>query len=64
MAQARAETRDYLSHLRSEIGKVIEAGGSIEEGTHIDQSQFSYLEVFEQISRKNAQNVYMQMEWE
>lgn len=64
MAQARAETRDYLSHLRSEIGKVIEAGGSIEEGTHIDQSQFSYLKVFEQISRKNAQNVYMQMEWE
>lgn len=64
MEQARAETRDYLAHLRREIGKVIEAGGSIEEGTDIDQSQFSHLAVFEQIARKNAQNVYMQMEWE
>ncbi|MFC4217231.1 MBL fold metallo-hydrolase [Pseudophaeobacter arcticus] len=64
IAQARAETRDYLSYLRSEIAKVIEAGGSIEDGTHIDQSQFSYLAVFDQIARKNAQSVYMQMEWE
>ncbi|MEP4037673.1 MBL fold metallo-hydrolase [Pseudophaeobacter sp.] len=64
MEQARAETRDYLAHLRREIGRVIEAGGSIEEGTDIDQTQFSHLAVFEQIARKNAQNVYMQMEWE
>lgn len=64
MAQARAETRDYLAHLRHAIGQIIETGGSIDAGTHIDQSQFSHLAVFDQIARKNAQNLYMQMEWE
>ena len=64
MAQAIAETRDYLAYLRSEIGKVLDEGGTIEDGINIDQAQFSHLDVFEQIAKSNAQNVYMQMEWE
>jgi glyoxylase-like metal-dependent hydrolase (beta-lactamase superfamily II) len=64
LAQAKAETYDYLVYLRTEIGKILEAGGTIEEGIEIDQSAFRHLAVFEEISKRNAQNVYMQMEFE
>ncbi|CCQ74670.1 MBL fold metallo-hydrolase [Magnetospira sp. QH-2] len=62
--KARADTHDYLAYLRKEIGAILERGGAIEEGIAIDQSAFSYLQVFEQIAKRNAQNVYMEMEFE
>jgi glyoxylase-like metal-dependent hydrolase (beta-lactamase superfamily II) len=64
LARARAETRDYLSFLRREIGKVIENGGDVVEATAIDQSAFAHLEVYAQIKGRNAQQVFQQMEWE
>lgn len=62
--RATAETYDYLVYLRTMVGRVIENGGVIEEGIAIDQSMFSHLAVFEQISKRNSQNVFMQMEFE
>lgn len=64
LAQAQAETRDYLVMLREEIGAVMERGGDINDATAIDQSAFSHLGVFEQIKGRNAQQVFQQMEWE
>ena len=64
LATATRDTRDYLAFLRREIGQVIDAGGDINEATAINQSAFSYLEVFEQIKGRNAQQVFEQMEWE
>lgn len=64
LAKARAETYDYLLHLRTEIGAVLDSGGPIEDGIAIDQSAFSHLAVFEQIAKRNAQAVYIQMEFE
>ena len=64
LKRAKAETRDYLVHLRTEIGKLLEEGRPMEDGIKIDQSAFRHLAVFEQIAKRNAQNVYMQMEFE
>lgn len=64
LAKAKAETYDYLVYLRTEVGKVLEAGGPIEEGINIDQSAYKHLAVFDQIAKRNSQNVYMQMEFE
>lgn len=64
LAKARAQTADYLRHLRAEVGKVIAAGGDEEAAKKIDQSTFSHLAVFSEIAGRNAQQVYMQMEWE
>jgi len=64
LKRARAETYDYLVYLRSKIGGIVENGGTIKDGTYIDQSKFSHLEVFDQISKRNAQAVFMQMEFE
>ncbi|MCW8916467.1 MAG: MBL fold metallo-hydrolase [Magnetovibrio sp.] len=62
--RATEETYNYLVHLRTMIGRIIDNGGPIEEGIAIDQSPFKHLAVFEQIAKRNAQNVFMQMEFE
>lgn len=64
LAKATAETYDYLRLLRNEVAKVLDAGGDEEAATKIDQSAFSHLAVFDEISGRNAQQVFMQMEWE
>ncbi|MFA7430051.1 MAG: MBL fold metallo-hydrolase [Rhodospirillaceae bacterium] len=64
LSKARAETYDYLRHLRAEVGKVIEANGDEVAATKVDQSPFAHLAVFTEISGRNAQQVFMQMEWE
>jgi len=64
LKRATAETYDYLVYLRTQIGKLIEDGEPIEKGVNIDQSMFSHLQVFDQISKRNSQDIYMQMEFE
>ncbi|ARE39459.1 SoxH protein [Rhodovulum sp. P5] len=64
LATARRDTRDYLVNLRSRIGEHIEAGGDIIGAVDVDQSGFAYLDSFDQLSRRNAQEVFSQMEWE
>jgi len=64
LKRATAETYDYLVYLRTMIGRIIENGGLIEEGIAVDQSMFKHLKVFEQIAKRNSQNVFMQMEFE
>jgi len=64
LRRATLETYDYLVYLRTMIGRIIANGGEIAEGVNIDQSMFKDLAVFDQISKRNAQAVFMQMEFE
>jgi glyoxylase-like metal-dependent hydrolase (beta-lactamase superfamily II) len=64
LARARAETRDYLSHLRAVVGAHMDAGGPITDIGALDQSAFSHLRQFDALSGANAQQVYTEMEWE
>jgi len=64
LKRATQETYDYLVYLRTMIGRIIENGGLIAEGVNVDQSMFKDLAVFDQISKRNAQAVFMQMEFE
>jgi len=64
LAQVRRYTRDYLLHLRAEVGKLIEDGGSLAEAYYVDQSQYKNLDTFEELATKNAGRVYEQMEFE
>ncbi len=64
LATARRDTHDYLVNLRGRIGALIEEGGDILDAPGIDQSGFSYLEQFDNLSGRNAQTTYEQMEWE
>lgn len=64
LAQVRRYTRDYLLHLRAEVGKLIEEGGSLAEAYYVDQSAYRNLDTFEELATKNAGRVYEQMEFE
>lgn len=61
---AQADTRDYLAHLRAEVGAHIEDGGDIIGVVEVDQSAFAHLDQFEALARRNAQTAFQQMEWE
>lgn len=64
LATATRDTRDYLSNLRDRIAEYIDAGGDIIGSVEVDQSAFAYLSEFDQLARRNAQEVFSQMEWE
>ena len=64
LAKARAETLDYLLNLRKRVGQVLEAGGEIKQAVEVDQSAFKHLANFDQLARRNAQQVFIHMEFE
>lgn len=64
LAGATADTYDYLVNLRAQMGVFIDGGGGIIESVNVDQAAFSYLENFEGLAKRNAQQVFAEMEWE
>ncbi len=64
MAEVTKYTKDYLIHMRKEIGSVLEQGGSLEDAYTIDQSNFVHLDTFFELSRSNAGQIFREMEFE
>ena len=64
LATVTHETRDYLVDLRAKIGAHLEAGGDLGEAYYVDQSQWAYLDTFEELATKNAGVVFAEMEFE
>ena len=64
LSVATAETYDYLVNLRDQMGAYIDGGGDIIGSVNVDQSAFSQLINFDGLARRNAQQVYSEMEWE
>ncbi|MBI3777841.1 MAG: MBL fold metallo-hydrolase [Gammaproteobacteria bacterium] len=63
MMTARKDTRDYLAYLRAEIRKSLDKGEmQYDAEERIDQSGFSYLVNFELLARRNAGQIYLEME--
>lgn len=64
LAQARADTRDYLVHLRTAIKGVLDRNGDMLAASKIDQSGFMRLIGADQLAGRNAQAVFAEMEFE
>ena len=64
LEKATAETLDYLVHLRKQMAVHIDNGGDMIGSVKIDQSKFSKLEQFDALAKRNAQQVYAEMEFE
>ncbi len=64
LARAKADTLDYLVNLRTQMTKHIENGGDMIGSVNVDQSAFSKLEQFKALAKRNAQQVYSEMEFE
>ncbi len=64
-ARAVSDTRDYLAFLRGSVKAKLDAGASVEEAVdQLDQSQFSRMANFRDLSRRNAFQVYLELELE
>ncbi len=64
IAGAEKDTYAYLLFLRKAVEELLDAGEDMSAAAKIDQSKFSYLQVYQQIHARNAQRVYEEMEWE
>ncbi len=58
------ETRGYLVFLRNAVIEILEQGGGLDDAYNIDQSQWSYLDTFEELAGKNAGRVYQDLEFD
>ena len=64
LAQATKDSYDYLVFLRKSIAEFINNDGDLADISSVDQSEFDYLQNFESIAGRNAQQVFTEMEWE
>ncbi len=60
---ARRDTRDYLSFLRAEAKRVLDAGGSLQDAVEkVDQSRFRSLFNFDLLALRNMNQVFQEVE--
>jgi glyoxylase-like metal-dependent hydrolase (beta-lactamase superfamily II) len=64
LSKAKKDTYDYLVYLRNAVSEFMQSGGDITAISHIDQSKFSYLQNYETLAGRNAQQVFVELEWE
>lgn len=64
MAQVRRYTKDYLVYLRDKVRELIDRGGTLREAYNIDQSPYAHLDTFDELAKRNAGRVFVQMEFE
>jgi rhodanese-related sulfurtransferase/glyoxylase-like metal-dependent hydrolase (beta-lactamase superfamily II) len=64
MEEVTKYTRDYLVFLRQKIGEVIDGDGDLQQAYDVDQSNYSHLDTFHELSRLNADQVFRAMEFE
>lgn len=64
LEKARADSRDYLAHLRQQVRRLIDAGGDMNAAAAIDQSDFLRLVGADQLAKRNAMQVFAEMEFE
>lgn len=64
MVEVTRYTKDYLVYLRKKIGALIENGGGLQEAYEIDQSAYMHLPTAEFLAKRNAGQVFTQMEFE
>ncbi len=60
---ARRDTRDYLSFLRAEAKRILDAGGSLQDAVEkVDQSRFRALINFDLLALRNMNRVFLEVE--
>ena len=64
MDEVTKYTLDYLVYLRAKIGEIIDADGDLQQAYDVDQSAYSHLDTFHELSRLNADQVFRAMEFE
>jgi len=64
MTEVTRYTQGYLAFMRTEIGRLIEDGGTLDEIDKIDQSAYRHLDTYDELARLNASMIFRAMEFE
>ncbi|SIO27330.1 Glyoxylase, beta-lactamase superfamily II [Rhodovulum sp. ES.010] len=64
LAQVEHHTMDYLKDLREKIRAHLDDGGSLDDAYYVDQSNWAFLDTYDELATKNAGVVFTEMEWE
>lgn len=59
-----AYTKGYLVYLRTEILKIIDDGGELNDALKIDQTKFSHFKTYNELHKQNVDRLYRVMEFE
>ena len=62
--QVERYTLDYLVYMREQVAALIDEGGELQDAYLIDQSAFSHLDTFFELSRRNAGRIFREMEFD
>jgi len=57
-------TKDYLVYMYNEVMKVIDDGGELIDAYQIDVSSFKQWDTFNELSKRNAERIFRQLEFE
>lgn len=63
LKRANFETYEYLINLRDKTQAYIDGGGDAQGSVDVDQQRFKDIPVFDQLSRRNAQAAFVEMEF-
>ncbi len=64
MAEVTKYTKDYLLYLRGQVRTLLDADGELKDSYAIDQSAYAHLDTFNELSKRNAERVFREMEFE
>jgi len=64
MAEVTKYTRDYVAYMRSEVQKILDEGGGLNDVYNIDQSAYSHLHTYQELAKLNASTLFRMMEFE
>ena len=57
-------TKDYLVYMRTKVAEILDNDGSEQDAYKIDQSAYSHLDTFNELSLQNAGRIFRAMEFE
>ncbi len=57
-------TKDYLVYMRTQVEKILDEDGSLNDAYNIDQSRFRDWGTYRELHRQNAGRIFRQMEFE
>jgi glyoxylase-like metal-dependent hydrolase (beta-lactamase superfamily II)/rhodanese-related sulfurtransferase len=64
MAEVTKYTHDYVAYMRSEVEKILEGEGDLNDVYNIDQTAYAHLDTYEHLAKLNASTLYRVMEFE
>ncbi len=63
-AQVTKYTRDYLQFMRKQVGRIIDNDGELQDAYKVDQSRYSHLDTYFELSRQNSGRIFREMDFE